>query len=223
LPYVNIGDIVTNAKYFTANPLELIVSTPSRPTADVPDPREPRPSAGERSPGDLERTPAVELLDSVGQLIRTARSFSHRQTEDLGFSGTPFGILKLLSEGDRRPGDLAAELQIAPSVVSRALVPLERDGQIERRLDPADARSFRLALTQAGRDQLARRRELIQAKIDRLLDGWPEEDVATMTRLMRRLESSIQQNAGELLHPPTERAEPPPPVPASAASQAVPA
>lgn len=222
MPYVNIGDIVTNAKYFTTTPLELIVSTPSRPTADVPDPVEPRPSADER-PGDLERTPTVELLESVGQLIRTARSFSHRQSEDLGFSGTPFGILKLLYESDRRPGDLAAELQIAPSVVSRALVPLERDGQIERRLDPADARSFRLALTQAGRDQLARRRELIQARIERLLDGWPEEDIATMTRLMRRLESSIQQNASELLQPQAERAEPPPSVPAPATSEAVPA
>jgi DNA-binding MarR family transcriptional regulator len=156
------------------------------------------------------RTPTVELLESFSQLIRTARSFNHRQSEDLGFSGTPFGILKLLAEGDRRPGDLATELQIAPSVVSRALVPLERDGQIERRLDPADARSFRLALTQAGRDQLARRRELIQARIERLLEGWPEDDIATLTRLMRRLETSIQQNAGELLQQPPERAEPPP-------------
>ncbi len=198
-------------------------TTPPRPTADVPDHRDSRPTADELSPGALERTPTVELLESVGQLIRTARSFSHRQSEDLGFSGTPFGILKLLAEGDRRPGDLAAELQIAPSVVSRALVPLERDGQIERRLDPADARSFRLALTQAGRDQLARRRELIQARIERLLEGWPEEDIATMTRLMRRLESSIQQNATALLQPPTGRTEPPPPVPAPAANEAVPA
>ena len=179
-----------------------------------------------RSPEPTERTPTVELLEAVGGLIRTARSFSHRQNEELGFSGTPYGILRLLAEGDRRPGDLAAELQIAPSVVSRALVPLERDGQIERRPDPADARSFRLALSPAGRAQLARRRELIEARVERLLDGWPEEDVATMTRLLRRLASSIQENAAELLSAPAERAGPPaaslPPAD-QAATEAVPA
>ncbi|GAB3769627.1 hypothetical protein GCM10028864_69550 [Microlunatus parietis] len=161
-----------------------------------------------------DRTPIVELLETLGQLIRTARALNHRQTEEMGFSGTPFGIIKLLADGDRRPGDLAAELQIAPSVVSRALVPLERDGQIERRLDPADARSFRLALTEAGRARLARRRELIQARIERLLEDWPAEDIATMTTLMRRLEATIQAHADELLQPPAERAEPPPPAPA---------
>lgn len=192
-------------------------TSPPRPMADVPDDREPRPTA------DQERTPTVELLETFGQLMRTARMMSHRQSEEMGFSGTPFGILKLLAEGDRRPGDLAAELQIAPSVVSRALAPLERDGQIERRLDPTDARSFRLALTQSGRDRLARRRELIHAKIARLLQDWPEEDIVTMTRLMRRLEASIQENSGDLLQPPAERAEPPPADATATTAEAVPA
>lgn len=198
-------------------------SSSSRPTADVSDPQAPRPDPGPRHPADLDRTPTVELLETFGQLIRTARALNHRHSEELGFSGTPFGIIKLLADGDRRPGDLAAELQIAPSVVSRALVPLERDGQIERRLDPADARSFRLALTEAGRARLTRRRELIQAKIERLLQDWPEEDITTMTTLMRRLEATIQAHADELLQPPAERAEPPPPPPSAPVTQAVPA
>ncbi|MFC7623938.1 MarR family winged helix-turn-helix transcriptional regulator [Microlunatus sp. GCM10028923] len=188
----------------------------------MPDPQTPPPDLGPRNPAGLERTPTVELLETLGQLIRTARALNHRQTEELGFSGTPFGIVKLLADGDRRPGDLATELQIAPSVVSRALVPLERDGQIERRLDPADARSFRLALTDAGRARLAQRRELIQARIERLLEHWPDDDITTLTRLMRRLENDIQSHADELLQPPAERAEPPPPPPQPSA-QAVPA
>lgn len=207
-------------------------TSPSRPTADVSDSRQELPDSGPLGAAELDRTPTGELLETFGRLIRTARAVSHRQSEEMGFSGTPFGILKLLAQGDRRPGDLAAELQIAPSVVSRALVPLEREGQIERRLDPDDARSFRLALTESGREQLRRRHQMIQARIERLLQDWPEHDIATLTALMRRLEHCIQDNADEFLQAPAERAEPPPTpsattpssaTTASAATTAVPA
>src|SRR5205823_3809530 len=100
---------------------------------------------------DERREVTAELLDSLGRLIRTSKALRHHQNAEFGLTGTPFGILKTLAEGDARPGDLALHLQVAPSVVSRAVVPLEQSRLVERRTDPADARAWRLGLTDAGR------------------------------------------------------------------------
>lgn len=161
-------------------------------------------------PRPEEQASTGEFLVTFSRLLRTVRSIAQRQSEAMGFSGTPFGILRALDEGDRRPGDLAAELQIAPSVISRALASLERDGLIERRIDPTDARSFRVALTGLGRERLAERRTRIEAHINGVLDDWPDDDIVTMTRLMGRLETTIRDRSADLLEPPPELAEPPP-------------
>ena len=94
--------------------------------------------------------PAAELMSALTQLMRTSRATAHRQSQSLGPSGTPLGLLKALRDGDARPGDLAVRLCVAPSVVSRAVVPLEASGLIERRHDPDDARAWRLGLTALG-------------------------------------------------------------------------
>ena len=90
---------------------------------------------------DQRTVATADLLDVLGRLVRTARATSHRHQAEYGLSGTPLGILKALAVADARAGDLAARLQIAPSVVSRAVVPLEQAGLVERTTDPDDARA----------------------------------------------------------------------------------
>jgi DNA-binding MarR family transcriptional regulator len=133
----------------------------------------------------------AQLLDVLGRLIRTARAVGQRQQAEYGLSGTPFGILKSLAVADARAGDLAARLQIAPSVVSRALIPLEQAGLVERRHDPTDARAAQLGLTDAGRRQLASARREFADRFTPLLDDWTTDDVVTLTTLMDRLESTL--------------------------------
>ena len=133
----------------------------------------------------------VQLLDALGRLIRTSRAASQREQGEYGLGGTPLGILKALAEGDARSSDLAARLQIAPSVVSRALSPLEHAGLVERRPDPEDARAARLGLTPAGRRKLDEARAALAARLSPLLDDWDGADIAELTRLMDRLETTI--------------------------------
>lgn len=133
----------------------------------------------------------VQLLDSLSRLIRTSRAAGQRQQVEFGLSGTPLGILKALALGDARPGDLAGRLQIAPSVVSRALVPLEQGGLVERRTDPADARACRLGLTPAGHQRLEQARDAFADRFTPLLDDWDSTDVVELARLMDRLEDTL--------------------------------
>ena len=87
--------------------------------------------------------------------------------------------------GGRRPTELAHELHLTASGVTRALLPLERRGIVERRRDPGDARASLALLTGTGRtlvgealedageraSRLLRRLNVGQAKqLQRLLD-----------------------------------------------------
>ncbi len=52
--------------------------------------------------------------------------------------------------GKARPTELARELHLSASGVTRALLPLEKRGIVRREPDPADGRASLAALTEAG-------------------------------------------------------------------------
>jgi DNA-binding MarR family transcriptional regulator len=101
----------------------------------------------------------------LAALLRLARSHAavtRKLDADLGsHHGLAFAELRLLqvlataSHARLRPTDLAAELEITGSGVTRAVLPLEKRGIVRRERDPEDARSSRVVLTPAGRTLVA--------------------------------------------------------------------
>jgi DNA-binding MarR family transcriptional regulator len=93
-----------------------------------------------------------ETLDTLFSL---AAAFA-RAARELDVQGLSFAELRLLSallgsEAGRRPTGLAHDLHLTASGVTRALLPLEKRGIVERRRDGSDARSSLAVLTPAGR------------------------------------------------------------------------
>ena len=75
-----------------------------------------------------------------------------------GIGFTDFMILSELDSvvgGRLRPVDLANRLHVTPSGVTRAILPLEKIGLVERASHERDARATYVSITQAGRDRLA--------------------------------------------------------------------
>jgi DNA-binding MarR family transcriptional regulator len=127
--------------------------------------------------------------DSVETLLALAAAHA-RAVRVLEVRGLSFAELRLLTpllaaDSGRRPTELAHELHLTASGVTRALLPLERRGIVERRRDPGDARASLALLTPAGRtlvgealedageraSRLLRRLNVGQAKqLQRLLD-----------------------------------------------------
>jgi DNA-binding MarR family transcriptional regulator len=141
---------------------------------------------------------AAALLGAVSRLVRTSRSISHRRFQTLGPSGTPYAVLKVLADGDARPGDLATRLAVSPSVISRALAPLEQHGLIERRHDVDDARAWVLALSDTGRDTLdAQHREYVRLLADAVAD-WDPADLRATTAALTRVEELLSSQAPQL-------------------------
>ena len=87
-----------------------------------------------------------------------ALAAAHAQaTRSLEVSGLSFAELRLLlalreASTGRRPPELAQSLHLSPSGITRALLPLEKRGIVERHRDPGDGRASHVFLTKAGRE-----------------------------------------------------------------------
>ena len=106
----------------------------------------------------------------------------------LGF--TDFQILAELDavQGGRlRSGDLAARLMLTPSGVTRAVLPLEKIGLLQRQPDERDARATFVSLTDAGRERVTQAAETVERVVAQALDALTRSDRLTLLGAFERL------------------------------------
>jgi DNA-binding MarR family transcriptional regulator len=87
------------------------------------------------------------------QLMRRVAAHYDAEVGKTGLRGTQYSLLSyVLKLGPVRPADLAAEMRVSPSTLTRNMRPLVDAGLIE--IGPgADARSRLVSVTPAGRDK----------------------------------------------------------------------
>ncbi|HTU80943.1 MAG TPA: MarR family transcriptional regulator [Candidatus Acidoferrales bacterium] len=97
---------------------------------------------------------AFEALSALlGAGARISRAADAKIGGYHGLSLTELLLLRAIGErpdGRLRPADLARELHLSASGVTRALLPLEKRGIVKRLADPADGRASFATLTPAG-------------------------------------------------------------------------
>ncbi|MGW3269159.1 MarR family winged helix-turn-helix transcriptional regulator [Streptomyces sp. NPDC001056] len=127
------------------------------------------------------------------EMVRLMRLFA-AWTQRAGFEcGAADRVLlaRLVTCGRRRATDLAADVFLDLSTVSRQVRSLVDRGLVERHPDPEDRRGSLLSATEAGRaayQSAVRRRE---AELTRLLEPWPAGDRTLLTRLLKRLNDDL--------------------------------
>jgi len=113
---------------------------------------------------------ATQLERRVARLTQLLRANSRSGS---GVAGL-LALRRLEEEGPLRITDLAAAELVAQPTMTGIVRRLEQDGLVVRTPDPLDARAARIALTDAGRDELAtvraQRAAVLQARLDRLDD-----------------------------------------------------
>ncbi len=106
--------------------------------------------------------------------------------------GQEMVLLQLWKEDGLKGSELADRLGVEPPTITRMIRRMESCGFVERRPDPADARSFRVHLTEKGRaleEPVARIWEEAEKKTLRGIS--PEE-----TLVLRQLLARIRKNLG---------------------------
>jgi DNA-binding MarR family transcriptional regulator len=89
---------------------------------------------------------------------------------------------------------LAEMLGVDAPTVTRKVQQLERDGLVVRHADPDDGRASRIALTPAGRRTLERVLKARRAWLERLLEGWDDEDLARFGSLLGRFSAALERD-----------------------------
>ena len=104
-------------------------------------------------------------------------------------------LYKLHLHGDAvRVTSLAEMLGVDAPSVTRKIQQLERQGLVVRHSDPEDGRASRIRLTPAGRRTLERVLRARRAWLDRLLDGWDDDDLARFGSLLGRFSATLERD-----------------------------
>src|SRR5262245_25666210 len=86
-------------------------------------------------------------------------------------------------DGEIAISDLAEEVRLSPSRVSRLVMELEQEGLVVRRRSDEDGRSTRAAITDRGRERLGEGVPTYMSAVrEHLLDGLSQADVKALAR-----------------------------------------
>ncbi|MGH6860225.1 MAG: MarR family winged helix-turn-helix transcriptional regulator [Phyllobacterium sp.] len=143
----------------------------------------------------------LDVLSTPGHLISlAARGFarlSEARLKPLGFGVGHLPVLVALRDG--RAGtqrDLARFARIEQPPMAQMLARMERDGLIERMLDPADRRSSRITLTQVAQARLPDAVATLLQGNHEVLRGFTDAEAALLVALLTRLIANLDRVAG---------------------------
>jgi DNA-binding MarR family transcriptional regulator len=153
------------------------------------DPRTASPVPGYPTPDDLSSQALVAALYDV---VRHSR----RSLDTAGLD--PAAVVVLASARrlcPARPSDIACDIRLDLSTVSRHLRNLEQGGYIDRASDPDDGRAHRVAPTAQGEEALQAVIAARSAVLDEALSEWTTADRHTLTHLLRRLADDLTSDS----------------------------
>ncbi len=144
------------------------------------------------------------LLRQVVRLSRVLHRLKGSDTSRTYDRSANVLLLLVDQVGPLRVADLAASCHVDASTVSRQAAELVREGLLRRQADPADGRASLMALTVAGRRQVAdlirRRREFFAQVVADWDVGELGEFLSMLTRFVDDIE--LQVGATGLRHEP---------------------
>jgi MarR family transcriptional regulator, organic hydroperoxide resistance regulator len=101
-------------------------------------------------------------------------------------------LLELWKEDGLKGSELADRLGVEPPTVTRMIRRMERCGFVGRRPDPADARSFRVRLTEKGRALEEPVARIWKEAEERTLRGISPEDATILRRLLTQIRKNLR-------------------------------
>ncbi|WP_019544837.1 MarR family winged helix-turn-helix transcriptional regulator [Streptomyces sulphureus] len=132
-----------------------------------------------------------DIADALGVLLkRSTRQELHRAlTAGMGeaVDELTYPLLSGLARtGPCSAADLAPEVGLDRSGITRRASRLEEAGLVRREPDPSDQRATLLALTDAGERTVQALRERLSARITMSLASWPADEAAAFANSLRR-------------------------------------
>lgn len=137
-------------------------------------------------------TPTLAHADAAARLrvaiTRLNRTLRQQTLGELTLSQWS-ALVTVEAHAPLRIGDLADREGVSPATATRLVASLERRGLVGRETDPADRRSWRVSLKDAGRRQLEWARQVRTARLARSLSRLSDDDVRRLLDVLPVLEA----------------------------------
>jgi DNA-binding MarR family transcriptional regulator len=136
----------------------------------------------------------ARLAGELTSLLRAMKELYAQVVEEsdlpVELAGT-FVLARLAVLGPVRLTQLAMELGLDPSSVSRQVSTLERHGLVTKERDPSDLRAQELALTERGVAAVESLRRARAQALERLLPDWSPSELDHLTASLGRLNTDL--------------------------------
>lgn len=139
--------------------------------------------------------PGADLGWSLGVVLRGWHEHVEAAVEGLPNGLRGYQILSVISRVDPPTQvSLARHLNIDKTVMPYVVDALAAEGLLERRVDPADRRLRRIAITEHGAAVLGDLQKKVAAAEDQVFQGFSAEERSAVVSLVERLAVSIHSN-----------------------------
>ncbi|WP_227396878.1 MarR family winged helix-turn-helix transcriptional regulator [Jeotgalibacillus aurantiacus] len=99
---------------------------------------------------------------------------------------------QISTKGPAGVKDLAEELQLDISTVSRQAASLEQKGYVKKIQSPSDRRSYFFELTQSGETEMKQYRNIRREKVANLLNDWTDEEREQFGKLLSKFNEAMK-------------------------------
>jgi len=146
-----------------------------------------------------------DRLTAIGLFFETAAGLEHALTRSLDGYGLPRVWLEILVRVGRSPNqqlrmaDLAAQVALSPSGLTRAVDKIEAEGLVTRVSCPSDRRGAFVQLTELGREKLE---SIIPDHLSHVEENFTgllsPAELARFTATLRKLRDHLNPGAAQL-------------------------
>jgi DNA-binding MarR family transcriptional regulator len=140
------------------------------------------------------------LADRPGALLviaaRTGQDLAKRRLTPMGLTVQMCGVLSLLAQGPISQHALGHQLGIDRTTMVELIDQLEHQGVVVRRRNPADRRSYALALTPRGRTVQKRASRVFDAAADEFFGPLKPAEREALGDMLRRMIASADATTG---------------------------
>jgi DNA-binding MarR family transcriptional regulator len=146
----------------------------------------------------LDDTSGIELLTMLHKVVHLCDAIENKELSKSGLSGPRWAVLlRLMAEEqlDKSDGITPTSLShfqcVSKNTISALLRGLEEQGLIQRTLDPADYRLFRIQLTSAGRELVQATAPQRIAYLNQMISGLSGAERDQLSTLLAKLQRSV--------------------------------
>ncbi|MBQ7278330.1 MAG: winged helix-turn-helix transcriptional regulator [Clostridia bacterium] len=135
---------------------------------------------------------AKELAERMALVNALHRCALNREREQLGQKRVPVPLMEYVLEHPGCTQEEAAKwLYISAASVAASCKRLEKEGLIERRVDPVNRRRNQLFVTEAGQRLTVDKRAMLDRVNERAFENISPEDRQTLCRILDKMQDNL--------------------------------